>query len=68
MRLAATCVAMCAQYGIRLHGNQGRGAPSGIRIALEQVSDQYIRLVSQSAIAYPGSETQVGTSSCETLS
>ena len=45
-----------------------RAAPSGIRIALEQVPDQYRRLVSTSAIAYPGSETREDTSSCETLS
>ena len=35
------------------------GAPSGIRIALEQVSDQYRRLVSQRTIAYTESEARV---------
>ena len=43
---------------VGLHGNLKRAAPSGIRIALEQVSDQYRRLVSQSAIANTGSETR----------
>ena len=47
---------------------QHEGAPSVIRIALEQVSHQYRRQVSLGAIAYPGSETRIDKSSCETLS